>query len=176
MPCHTSCHLMSYMMSYVMSIVMWCHVYHSHVMLYVMPNVICEVMLYHSMFYFMPYLMPFMSVTLNRKSWMVGLIMWFNPSKPGPLSRALCDTVFAFSIVNRAFLNWPIVSLLILFYFILFSNILLWWGVVEKQFQGPPRMSRRFSQPPSQMCEDFSQHPPPSPRLSTCTIKLKHIF
>ncbi len=44
---------------------------------------------YHSMFYFMSYLVPFMSVTLNRRSGMVGLIMWFNPSKPGPQSRVL---------------------------------------------------------------------------------------
>ncbi len=60
--------------------------------------------------------------TLNRGSGMVGPISWFNPPKPCPQSRAFCGTVCAFSIANSTLLNWPIVSLLILFYFILFSN------------------------------------------------------
>ncbi len=41
--------------------------------------------------------------------------------KPGPQSRALCGTVSALSIANTTLLNWPIVSLLIFFCFILFN-------------------------------------------------------
>ncbi len=38
-------------------------------------------------------------------------------------SPGLCGTVYALSIANSTLWNWPIVSLLILFYFILFSNV-----------------------------------------------------
>ncbi len=50
-------------------------------------------MLCDSMFYFMSYVMPFMSDTLNRGSGMVGLIVWFNPPKPGPQSMTFCGTL-----------------------------------------------------------------------------------
>ncbi len=36
--------------------------------------------------------------TLNRGSGTVVPITWFNPPKPGPQSRSLCDTVCALSI------------------------------------------------------------------------------
>ncbi len=48
----------------------------------------------------------------------------FGNSKPGLQSRALCGIMCALSIANSTLLlNWPIVSQLILFYFILFSNV-----------------------------------------------------
>ncbi len=50
------------------------------------------------------------------------LLSFFKPSKPGPQSRALCGTVCIINIYSTL-LNCPIVSLLILFYFILFSNV-----------------------------------------------------
>ncbi len=53
----------------------------------------------------------------------LGPYTWFSPSKPGLQSRAHCGIVCALSITNSSLLKWPIVSLLILFYFILFSNI-----------------------------------------------------
>ncbi len=43
--------------------------------------------------------------TLNRGSVTVGLITWFNPSKPGLQSRAHCGTVCALSIANSTLLN-----------------------------------------------------------------------
>ncbi len=44
-------------------------------------------------------------------------------TKPGPLSRAHCGTVCALLMPNSTLLNWSIVSLLILFYSKLFSNV-----------------------------------------------------
>ncbi len=49
---------------------------------------------------------------------------WFNSPKPGPQSRDLSGTVCTLSIDNNSSLNWPTVSMLILFHFILFSNVL----------------------------------------------------
>ncbi len=53
--------------------------------------------------------------TLNRGGGTVGPITCFNSPKPGLQSRAHCGTVCALSIANSTILNWPIVSLLILF-------------------------------------------------------------
>ncbi len=50
-----------------------------------------------------------------------------SPPKPGPQSRAICGTECTLSITNSTLLNWPIVSLLIVFYFILFSNVFLFF-------------------------------------------------
>ncbi len=52
------------------------------------------------------------------------------PSKPGPRFRVVCGTVFTLSIANSTLWNWPIVSLLILFYFILFSNVFLYMTIL----------------------------------------------
>ncbi len=56
--------------------------------------------------------------TLNRGSGMIGPITWFNPPKPGLQSGTLCGAVCIINSYNTL-LNWPIISLLILF--ILFS-------------------------------------------------------
>ncbi len=61
--------------------------------------------------------------TLKSGSGTFGPIALFNPPKSGLQSRALCDTECALWIANITLLNWPIVSLLILFYFILFSKL-----------------------------------------------------
>ncbi len=58
-----------------------------------------------------------------RGSGKVAPITWFNLPKPGSQSRALCGTVCEISIAYSTLLNWPIVSLFILFYFILFTNV-----------------------------------------------------
>ncbi len=61
----------------------------------------------------------------------VGIHTWFNPHMPRPQSRALCSTVCTLSIGHITLLNWPIVSLLVLFYYMLFSNIFLCILVLE---------------------------------------------
>ncbi len=48
--------------------------------------------------------------------------------KPGPQSRVICGTVCTLSIANSTLLNSPIVRLLILFYLILFCNMLLYFS------------------------------------------------
>ncbi len=60
----------------------------------------------------------FATYTLNKGSGTVGPINLVYPPKPGPQSRAICNTVCILSIANSTLLNWSIVSVLI--YFILY--------------------------------------------------------
>ncbi len=63
------------------------------------------------------------AIFVCRGSITVGPINLVNPPKPGLKSRALCGTVCNLSIANSTLINWPIVSLLLLLYFILFTTV-----------------------------------------------------
>ncbi len=69
-----------------------------------------------------PNAFPVSQLMTNLCMTWLGPYTWFNTPKPTSQSRALCGTVCALSIANGTLLNWSIVSLLIVFYFILFSN------------------------------------------------------